>query len=230
MKLAGIEMKMNMKLPFLCDIRVQPKSLIQKISMLGGVYLLYLILFFFLIFFIIHRGEEFKELERQLEQLNLRMGQVKELQKDRNIFVRDYGEVDPLFLKHVLERMVFLKTEVEPLKLICSHPAFEACDNMKKRLSQLTEGENLFSFSEENRNAEASIEEIELRQHHPVEINASDLKSILSAIEGVSMGEAKPPNGRPQFIVRHCNLKKKKLAERETYLLEMQLIKRGLIK
>ena len=67
-------------------------------------------------------------------------------------------------------------------------------------------------------------------QARPVEINADDLRMILSAIEGVSIGNGVIPKGRPQLVVKKFHLVKSKFAGRETYLLEMQLIKRGYLK
>lgn len=55
-------------------------------------------------------------------------------------------------------------------------------------------------------------------------------KIDFAIVPGVTIGKELPPKGRPQLIVKGFHLNKKKLAERETYLLEMQLIKRGYLK
>ncbi len=199
-------------------------------SWVGLFYLLVLIPFGFLLIHIMHRSDELEELESHIDRLAIQMERVKEIQKDRNAFMNQYGEVDHYFIDHAVESMVLLKPEVDTLKLVYSHPAFQSCENVKKRLERLTKGKNRIIFSEGNREVIKGVEEVELSQGHPVEINISDLRNILSSVEGVRIGNEEPPIGRPQFVVRRFNLNKKKLDERETYLLEMQLIKRGIVK
>jgi hypothetical protein len=219
-----------MKLPFSFKPNFDAKLNLQKMGVIAGSYLLALIAFVFLLIHLSHQMNHLEELEGYVDRLGIRMERVKQTQKDRTAFMNQYEEVDHYYIDHVLEPMVLLKPEVDALKLVYSHSAFQSCENVKNRLEKLTKGGNRIIFSEGTRDVKNGIEEVELSQSRPVEINGTDLKAILSAVEGVSIGNELPPNGRPQLFVRGFHLNNKKLAERETYLLEMQLVKRGNLK
>lgn len=223
-------MKMNMKWPFSYGFKFNQKLHSQNIGVIGAYYALLILPF--LVFFVMttKKMDQLNELEEAIQRLPLRMEKINASQKDKLTFKEKYGSSDPYYLDHVIEPMILLKPEVEALKLVYSHPAFQACDNVKKRLETLTKGGNRLMFSEKQRETNHEIEEVFLSQLKPVEINQSDLKTILMAVEGVSIGNESPPDHRPQFVIREFHLTKKKLEERETYLLEMQLIKRGLLK
>lgn len=223
-------MKMNMKLPFSSAFRFNQKRYSQNVFAIGAYY--GLLILPFLVFFVMMTKKmgRLDEFEEAAQRLPLCLEKINANQNDKRTFKEKYGSIDPYYLDHVIEPMIFLKPEVEALKLVYSHPAFKACDNVKKRLEALTKGGNRLMFSEKQRETNHEIEEVFLTQLKPVEINESDLKTILMAVEGVSIGNESPPNHRPQFVIREFHLTKKKLAESETYLLEMQLIKRGKLK
>lgn len=223
-------MKMNMKWPFSFAHKFAQKLHSQNLAVIGGFYGAILLPFLILIMVFSQKMERLNELEEAVGRLPFRLEKVKIGQKDKNTFKETYGSIDPYYLDHVLEPMILLKPEVEALKLVYSHPAFQSCENVKKRLETLTKGGNRLMFSEKHREANGELEEVYLSQINPVEINGNDLKNILMAVEGVTIGNEVPPDHRPQFVIREFHLNKKKLAERETYLLEMQLIKRGQIK
>ncbi|MCB1107571.1 MAG: hypothetical protein KDK76_05710 [Chlamydiia bacterium] len=218
-----------MKFPFTFGLKIALSNLFENIYFVGGFYFCCLVPTFILLFSISQKKERFKEIKEEVSCLDVRMERVKELHKDQYAFFKAYGKNDHFFLDHEIESMELLKPEIEALRLVMNSPPFESCDNIKKRLEFLTKGGNRFVFSEGSRRVKNRIEEVELFQKRPVEINAHDLRKILTVVEGVKIGEEKPPLGRPQLIVRRFHLNKKKLAERETYLLEMQLIKRGVI-
>ncbi len=212
-----------MKLPFSSVLKWKPKLAMQKMGFIGAFYLLLLLPTVAMLFHISHRSKEISLMKNQMSYLGIRMERVKEMEKGRKAFVKDYGDADPHFINRVIEPMTFLKPEVEALKLVYNHPAFESCENVKERLAELIEGGNQLSFSKTGRQVQNEVEEVFLLQKHPVEINGRDLKEVLFAIE-------EPSQNSPQLIVRHFQLSKKKLAERETYLLNMELIKRGVLK
>lgn len=219
-----------MKLPFSFKFEFHPKQMIQSKKVIFAFYLLSLVPFLLCIFFVKEKNASYQELSEQIARMRLRMERTLEIQKDRNTFYKQYADADRYYLDHVLEVATFLKPEVEALTLVYGHPAFETCDNVKKRLDFLTKGDNRLFFSEENRRSKNHIEELDLKQKHPIEINTQDLRNLLSLIEGVPVGEFDPPGMAPQFIMRRLLLRKKKLAERETFLLEMHLIKREVLK
>ncbi|MCB1110293.1 MAG: hypothetical protein KDK64_04875 [Chlamydiia bacterium] len=205
------------------------KSLIQNRWMIGGIYFLCFLPTLLAAFAISRQKEQLEEAKAAIDCLVIKMERLKELQKDQHQFFKTYGEVDPYYLDHAIESMQFLKPEVEALRLVVSSPAFKACDRLKQRLQMLSQGNNAFIFSEGPRKTVGKLEETELFQKRPVELSRDDLKQVLSVVEGIPIGEVVIPPGRPQMIVKQFHLSKKKLAERETYQLEMQLIKRGKI-
>jgi hypothetical protein len=223
-------MKMNMKWFFSFVLRFAQKFQSQNLLVIGGVYGVSLLPFLIVMVVFSQKMERLNAFEKAVGRLPLRLEKVEIGQKDKNTFKETYGSIDPYYLDHVLESMILLKPEIEALKLVYSHPAFQSCENIKKRLETLTEGGNRLMFSEKHRDVNGELEEVYLSQIRPVEINRNDLKTILMAVEGVKIGDEVPPEYRPQFVIREFHLNKKKLAERETYLLEMQLIKRGQIK
>lgn len=223
-------MKMNMKLPFSFVFNKDLKLLIQHKVWIGCFYVICLIPSFFVFFHIFHANAEHKDLKQRIEHLQIRMERIKTVEKDRNTFISEYSEADPYYIDNTLESLVFLKPEADALKLVYNHPAFQSSDYVKSRMETLINGGNHLIFSEKKRKSENGIEEIEYAQARPVEMNVIDLKTTLAAVEGVRFDHYTPPLGRPQFIIQGFHLTKKKLAERETYFLEMQLIKRGVAK
>ncbi|MDN3509621.1 MAG: hypothetical protein P0S93_06410 [Candidatus Neptunochlamydia sp.] len=219
-----------MKLPFSFKPNFDAKLSLQKKSVVIGCYSLFIFPFLLLMIHLNYQLDHLKELEGMVDRLAIQMECFSQSQKDRYALMSRYEDVDHYYIDHVLESMTLLKPEVEALKLIYSHPAFQTCANVKNRLERLTRGGNLITFAEGNREVKNGIEEVELSQSRPVEINTNDLKMILAAVEGVTIGKEFPSKGRPHLIVKGFHLNKKKLAERETYLLEMQLIKRGYLK
>lgn len=202
----------------------------QNGVIIGVFYLLIFLPFSLVLLHMSREIDQLKEYEEAVDILPLRMEKVKAAHKGKMAFIDTYRLSDPEYISHRLETMTFLDSEIEALKLVNNHAAFESCDNIKTRLELLTQGGNRFSFSETCRDVDGEIEEREFAQIQPVEINGNDLKRILVAVEGISIGKEEAPKGRPQMVIKSFTLDKKKLAERETYLLEMQLIKRGLLK
>ncbi|NGX50929.1 MAG: hypothetical protein K1060chlam2_00781 [Chlamydiae bacterium] len=215
-----------MKLPSSFKFEWDLKEMLQKRGVIFSFYLLCLLPFVLLIFSINKRVDRFDELSDQLSHMRLRIERRVALQKDQSAFFKKYGEADRYYLDHTLEAATFLKPEVDALELVNGHSAFESSDSVKKRLDFLTKGMNRLIFSEESRHSLNQIEELTLKQKRPVEVDSEDLKKLLSLVEGVTIGEYKAQELSPQLIIRRLTLLKKKVAGRETFLLEMQLIKR----
>ncbi len=220
-------MMITMKLPFTFALKLPFNCLIQNRSFVLGIYSLCLLPTLLVLLSILDKNKQFREIKVEIDCLAIKMERVKELQKDRSAFFKTYNDVDHYYVDHAIESMQFLLPETETLYLVMNSPAFEFCDDINQRLDSLTKGNNRFIFAEGKRRTDNQIEELELSQKRLVELNGHDLKRVLTVIEGVSIGEFKPPKGRPQIITKRFHLNKKKLVERETYQVEMQLIKRG---
>ncbi len=62
---------------------------------------------------------------------------------------------------------------------------------------------------------------------HPVEVNVSDLKKILTLIEGRKIGEFETGPQKPQLMILDFKLEKKNIRENnEVFDLNMKLLKR----
>lgn len=209
---------------------LKPKLLLQNPVFIAVLFAFSLVPFLFAVFLIKTRFERLDENRRHFQQIIWRGKRLAGNQKHRNAFLKTFNHVDPYFLSHAIEEIVFLKPEVDALKVIYGHPTFQSCPAVKQRLSRLTKGENRLIFTEENRSVSSLIEEMTYQQQTPVEVNGEDLKNILSIIEGVSIGPYETPSFRPQLIIKSFDLKREMLLGRESYYLQMDLIKREPLK
>lgn len=219
-----------MKFPFFSRLKKELKGAGEKRGGVIALYALLLLPFPFLFSYLSGKKESLNEIEKTIDLWEIRLEKIKGLQKGRSEFIAAFSEADPYYIDHEIESLKFLQREVEALSLVNSHPAFATYTLMKTRLSDLTSGKNSLIFNEHNRKAKHYIEEVELQQSRPIEVDKEDLQMVLSRIEGVSIGRNEILKQRPQLIIRNFHLRKKDLAERETYLIEMQLIKRAYLK
>jgi len=218
--------RVGMKLPFSFVCKWNFKQIIQSRGMILLIYFLFFIPFVWLFLWIRDRNIYYEELASSMMHMQLNVMRSVDKQRDRNIFFKKYGTVDRLYVDRVLTAAPLLKPEVTMLELIHAHPSLRSCKGIKERLEFL-EKDNHPIFIEEATRCRNHIEEIDLRQKSPVEINIEDLHTLLSLVEGVSIGEHHPPRAAPQMIVRNFQLKRKKSNEGEAFLLEMYLTQRG---
>lgn len=210
--------------------RLKPKLLLQNPIFIGALFIFSLIPFFFAITLIKSRFAQLEENVNHFEQIKWRAAKLVQSQKNRNAFLKDYDHVDPHYLTHAVEGLIFLEPEIDALKVIFGHPTFQSCPAVKKRLTHLTQGKNRLTFLEKEREVSPPIEEMTFVQKEPIEVNGEDIKNILSIIEGVSIGPYEAASFRPQLIINRFDLKREMLLGRESYYLEMNLIKREPLK
>ncbi len=146
--------------------------------------------------------------------------------KNRDQFFERYQKVAPNYLNHVIENTIFLQQEINLLNAIHAQPAFRSHPMIKRRLLYLTKGANRLFFVEQDHKDSDLIKEVYYRQKKPVEIGKEDLKNLLSMIEGVEIDPSRLHVPRPQLIMRRFDLKRTTDLMSESYLLEMDLIKR----
>ena len=147
--------------------------------------------------------------------------------KDR--FLQRYGHADPYFLDQKIESFALLQKEAKKLESLLNHPAFPESLSLKERLAFLKE--NRFSFAEENIRVSTQIKEVEEKQRHPVQMDESDLKNILSLIEDVPIESSLPSKNSPQIVIKDFRLKKQETSlQTPVFEVEMDLIKREFTK
>lgn len=206
--------------------RLKPKLLLQNPYFIGALFVFSLIPFLFGVMLIRDRFGKLSENQKHFKQIEWRAKRLVQTHKSRNKFLEKYKQVDPYYLNHATESLVFLKPEIDALKVIYGHPTFQSCPAVKTRLTALTKGDNRIVFLEKGREVSKLIEEMRYTQAKPVEVNGEDIKNILSIIEGVSIDPYEPPPFRPQLVIKRFDLKRESLLGRESYFLEMDLIKR----
>lgn len=218
-----------MQLPFFFKFKWYFKQIVQSKGVIIGFYIVCLLPFILTILAAKRKSCRFEKLSEQVSRMGLHIEEFLDRQKDRNGFFERYKNVDRRYLDRVMETATFLKPEVDLLKTVCEHPAFESCDSVKKRLSFLTNGENALAFVEGHLRHKNCINEIDIKQKHPIEINHEDLKHLLSLIEGVTIGDYHPLSLPPQLFFRRFILRRNGDAKKETFLLEMELMKREVV-
>jgi len=145
-----------------------------------------------------------------------------------NIAVREnFKDSDHYYLDKHLETLKFLEPEIEGLHKLESNKNYAGDENVKQRLDFLTGNANTLQFSEGNVQSFQYVQEISDTLVHPVEVNVSDLKKILSLIEGVDIPPNSPPADRPQLIILDFRIDKKEInSKNEVYTLNLKLLKR----
>lgn len=170
----------------------------------------------------------------ELEMMKEKVLHVKEMTAEHdkrqsiNISVMNaFREADHFYIDKHLETLVFLDPEIEALQKIVNHKNFPGDPAVKKRLELLSGSQNSLNFTEGVVQSFPFYQETMETLTHPVELNVSDLKNLLSKVEGVAIGDFKPLANRPQLLVMDFKIDRKKHADNnETFVLDMKLLKR----
>jgi hypothetical protein len=143
----------------------------------------------------------------------------------KELFLKRYSMANPYFLDQHIESFPLLQKERQKLESLLYHPAFPESQPIKNRLAQLAE--NRLAFKEERIEASSQMKEVEEKQRHPVQMDESDIKQILSLIEDVPVENYLPAAGCPQILIKELLLKKHETQfHTEVSEVEMDLIKR----
>jgi hypothetical protein len=138
-----------------------------------------------------------------------------------NMIVRNaYSEVDQTYLENHLESFSFLKKERETLEQLLQNPTFTGNESAEKRYAFLTSHANRLEFMPANPEVGDGIQESHFWLSHPVEMDAHDLKEILTRIEGNR-------KGKPQLLITDFKFNKKTLLSgNEVLEVNLKLLKR----
>jgi hypothetical protein len=193
--------------------------------------ILYILLLGFIpLFFVFSHLNSQKKLQSKLNEHLSSLLQDVTAQQNRELYnhitKKTFQGKDQFYLNKELESLQVLEGESEELKKILKtsfHPDEEA---IRRRLHFLSSGQNAISFSEGGEKRFSFCQETTSTLAHPVEVNVSDIKKILSRIEGVEIGGEKPKDSRPHLIVSEFRLHKKEGFLHETFVLNLQVIRR----
>lgn len=138
-----------------------------------------------------------------------------------------YRDSDHFYIDKNLETLHFLETELDELKKLTTNPNYIEDEATRKRYDFLNSKQNQLTFTESNVQTTPFFTEVTETLLHPVEVNVSDLKKILSIIEGKEIDGFKPPPQRPQLQILELKLDKKTIRENnEVFDLNMKVLKR----
>jgi len=180
-----------------------------------------------LFFFFFGKVDELDDVENSIQNLKL-FAFEKEKKQSVNKAVRShFSEADHFYIDKNLENLRFLLPEIENLEEIIRNPHFTEDEGVRKRLEFLTSPQNKLRFTESGVQSTAYFQEVIETLAHPVEVNSTDLKQILSLVEGIEIDTYKPLEGRPQLIILDFKLDKKSGGQNnDVFELNMKLLKR----
>jgi hypothetical protein len=142
-----------------------------------------------------------------------------------------YRECNHFYIDQEIEPIALLKEEVQAINKILSLGFHANEDQFRRRLQFHTSGQNAISFVEGSVKAYKGFQETQESLAHSVEADVSDVKAILSKIEGVQFSqEDTPATQRPHLIITDWKMEKKKGLAQEVYTLDIKLVKREYLK
>ena len=144
-------------------------------------------------------------------------------QKEAEIIAR-MKKANRVYVEEVLEKIVFLKPEIEKLQILCDSKAKNTA--LEERLHFLTSGKNSLHLKEKDFQQVGKLQEVDVIQDHPVEMSSDDLKHLLSQIEHAVVGEKNPEGNPPYFLIKKFDLlKKRHPSDEETFAIHLEMTK-----
>lgn len=152
---------------------------------------------------------------------------LQESREGINRAVREqYSEADHHYIDKTLEKLPLLSEEREALQKVSKQKTGIFDDRLVARLKKLKSDNNLV-FSEGVVQSYPGFQETVETLTHPVEVSVSDVKHILTMVEGVDMDGFHADENMPQLLVTQFSLNRKKISEHnEVFELNMKLLKR----
>ncbi len=171
-----------------------------------------------------------KEVRAAQEQVAMLGDQAFILEKKQsvNIAVKEYYmDSEHFYLDKYLEKLKFLEPEIESLHKLESNKNFAGDENVKQRIEFLSGDGNSMLFSEGNMQSYQYLQETIATLVHPVEVNLSDLKKVLTMIEGIDIPPNVSPSERPQLIILDLRLDRKDITfNNQVFVLNLKLLVR----
>jgi hypothetical protein len=147
-----------------------------------------------------------------------------------------FHDAEHFYIDKEIETIQPLTSEIAKLQSILDQGYHPNEDELRKRLSYLTSGQNALSFTEGSIKSYKDFQETIETLSHPVEVSVDDLVAVLSKTEGVSLSNQNVANQnvvnqntstkRPHLIITECKLEKRKGLTQDLYALELKVLKR----
>ena len=130
-----------------------------------------------------------------------------------------YSNTDHYYIDKEIETLPLLQQETQELTKLLQHGFWQEEERLKKRLQFLKE-QNKIVCNEGSIKTYTSFKETIESFSHPVEVDSSDIKTILQKVEGAF------PEGSPHLIITDFKLERKKGTSQEVYSLDMKMLSR----
>jgi hypothetical protein len=201
-------------------------TFLQKKQTLLGMLLLGSSFFVIALALLYQKWNSQEALQQELSSIERKVLSSCEDRKVKQNFLRFYQDYDPLYVKNVLEKSVFLKKDQILLKSTLDHPFCQKASLLKAR-KKFLQKENFLRFEEKKLFVSPSIKETEYQQQKPVELDAEDLWAFLSFIEKSPMEKENTRKKPPLFFTRF-HLQKIVKNRQELFTLNTSFIQRDL--
>lgn len=200
---------------------IPPSRLLLYVMLLGLVPIA-LVIFNFM-----NQQSQLNQVETMIQVLGDQAATQKKKQAV-NIAVRNnFRDADHFYIDKHLETLEFLEPEVESLQKVLKNKNFPDDENIKKRLDFLTGTQNKLVFTEGVVQSTPLFQETTETLVHPIEVDVSDIKTLLAKIEGIEIGKESPSPNRPQLIILDFKIEKKHVTDKnEVFQLNLKLLKR----
>jgi len=185
-------------------------------------------------FFLYAKKQSFQDLEMTCSYAMKRAKKAFDRKMQRHLFLKNYENSDPYFLDKEIESLTFLNREKELLKGWLIHPAVSNKEMISRRLQFLEGEENRLCFTEEEIQISSTCKETLEKQRFPIEVDVSDLQTLLTRIENPQNNLAQEKDsqnfwskGRPQLVICNFSMTKKSAPlQNEVLEITMDILKR----
>lgn len=177
--------------------------------------------------YLFQKMNKLDDLEYRYKDAILKGKKALDQKEKKEQFLLRYAHSIPYFLDQNIESLRFLQNEEKEISDFLQHPALSDKAPILKRIAFIQGDENRLSFTEEAIRNSPLAKETEEKQRHPVQMDESDFKTILSIIEDVPIDSHLPAADSPQMIITDLSFRKiAKVLNREILEVEMKILKR----
>ena len=175
--------------------------------------------------FFYQKWSEYEELEQTISELQYKKQISERAEKRKNKYYSEIEKSDRFYIQNHLEPFLPLSAEIKEIENLLVYQKEDL--SLQNRVHFLKNASNRLRFEEKKSEKFENIEEVELHQISKIEVDLNDIKQLLCLIEGVSIGPYTSRHDKPQLIIKELILERKGKEDKQTYLIEMDLIQRG---
>lgn len=192
-------------------MKIQYKQWLSSPFLIGFLLFLALLPTLFSLFHLVQARSDIELVKGRLSALKAHVAFVQRSKHQEIERIEKLKKADPAYLEKEIESVVLLESEIKRLQAIPS-------DRAAERLRFLKEGRNSLRLIESNFRKRPPFQESDVKLERSIEVDAEDLKHLLSKIE---MAPA------PELAIKKFELTRKASSpQEEVYQINFELIKR----